>query len=31
VALLAQSFGAGKTETLTALRFDEFRAIADEM
>jgi uncharacterized protein with GYD domain len=31
VALLAQIFGAGKTETLTALRFDEFRAIADEM
>lgn len=31
VALLAQTFGAGKTETLTAIPFDEFRAIVDEV
>lgn len=31
VALLAQAFGAGTTETLTAIPFDEFSAIADEV
>lgn len=31
VALLAQAFGAGTTETLTAIPFDEFRAIVDEV
>lgn len=31
VALLAQTFGAGTTETLTAIPFDEFTAIADEV
>ncbi len=29
VALLAQAFGAGTTETLTAIPFDEFSAIVD--
>lgn len=29
VALLAQAFGAGATETLTAIPFDEFSAIVD--
>jgi uncharacterized protein with GYD domain len=31
VALLAQTFGAGTTETLTAIPFEEFRAIVDEV
>jgi uncharacterized protein with GYD domain len=31
VALLAQAFGAGTTETLTAIPFDEFSAIVDEV
>ena len=31
VALLAQAFGAGTTETLTAIPFDEFSAIVDEI
>jgi uncharacterized protein with GYD domain len=31
VALLAQAFGAGTTETLTAIPFDKFRAIAEEV
>lgn len=31
VALLAQAFGAGTTETLTAIPFDEFDAIVDEV
>lgn len=29
VALLAQTFGAGTTETLTAIPFDEFTTILD--
>ena len=31
VALLAQAFGAGTTETLTAIPFDEFSAIVEEV
>ncbi len=31
VALLAQTFGAGSTQTLTAIPFDEFREIAEEI
>jgi uncharacterized protein with GYD domain len=31
VALLAQTFGAGTTETLTAISFEEFRIILDEV
>jgi uncharacterized protein with GYD domain len=31
VALLAQAFGAGTTQTLTAIPFDEFNAIVDEV
>ncbi len=31
VALLAQTFGAGSTQTLTAIPFDEFRVIIDEV
>ncbi len=31
VALLAQTFGAGATHTLTAIPFEEFRAIVDEV
>ena len=31
VALLAQTFGAGTTETLTAIPFEEFSAIVDEV
>ena len=31
VALLAQAFGAGTTETLTAIPFDEFSAIVQEV
>lgn len=31
VALLAQTFGAGTTETLTAIPFNEFSAIVDEV
>ena len=31
VALLAQTFGAGPTETLTAIPFDEFTTIVDEV
>jgi uncharacterized protein with GYD domain len=31
VALLAQTFGAGTTETLTAIPFEEFRTILDEV
>jgi len=31
VALLAQSFGAGTTQTLTAISLDEFRAIVEEV
>jgi uncharacterized protein with GYD domain len=31
VALLAQTFGAGSTQTLTAIPFEEFRAIVDEV
>ncbi|MFW6136111.1 MAG: GYD domain-containing protein [Chloroflexota bacterium] len=31
VALLAQTFGAGTTETLTAIPFDEFTTIVDEV
>lgn len=31
VALLAQAFGAGTTETLTAIPFDEFTVMADEV
>jgi uncharacterized protein with GYD domain len=31
VALLAQAFGAGTTETLTAIPFDEFSAIVDDV
>ncbi len=31
VALLAQTFGAGTTETLTAIPFDEFATIVDEV
>ncbi len=31
VALLAQAFGAGTTETLTAIPFDEFSTIVDEV
>ena len=29
IALLAQTFGAGSTETLTAIPFDEFTTIVD--
>ena len=31
VALLAQTFGAGTTQTLTAIPIDEFRAIVEEV
>jgi len=31
VALLAQTFGAGTTQTLTAIPLDEFRAIVEEV
>lgn len=31
VALLAQAFGAGTTETLTAIPFDEFTAILGDV
>ncbi len=31
VALLAQTFGAGTTQTLTAIPFDEFRMIVEEV
>jgi uncharacterized protein with GYD domain len=31
VALLAQTFGAGTTETMTAIPFDEFTTIVDEV
>ncbi|HEY67833.1 MAG TPA: GYD domain-containing protein [Thermoflexia bacterium] len=31
VALLAQTFGAGATQTLTAIPLDEFRAILEEV
>ena len=31
VALLAQAFGAGTTETLTAIPFEEFSAIVQEV
>lgn len=31
VALLAQAFGAGTTETLTAIPFEEFSILADEV
>jgi uncharacterized protein with GYD domain len=31
VALLAQACGAGTTETLTAIPFDEFSAIVEEV
>jgi hypothetical protein len=31
VALLAQTFGAGTTQTLTAISFDEFCAIVEEV
>jgi uncharacterized protein with GYD domain len=31
VALLAQAFGAGTTETLTAIPFDEFSAIVEDV
>jgi uncharacterized protein with GYD domain len=31
VALLAQTFGAGTTETMTAIPFDEFTTIVNEV
>jgi hypothetical protein len=31
VALLAQAFGAGTTETLIAIPYEEFSAIVDEV
>ena len=31
VALLAQRFGAGTTETLTAIPFEEFSALVDDV
>jgi uncharacterized protein with GYD domain len=31
VALLAQAFGAGTTETLTAIPFEEFSGIVDDV
>ena len=31
VALLAQAFGAGTTETLTAIPFEDFSGIVDEV
>ncbi len=31
VALVAQAFGAGTTETLTAIPFDEFSAIVEDV